>query len=114
MSNKANHAGQFLYPIRLAFGQLLDSAYVFSKPLDRLDFDPSYPRNPSTLGEHIRKFRKDKGLFQADLARMLGVNEMTIVNWEIRGMVPRVRAVRERLAREVEGAGKWLGSQIRP
>jgi len=33
---------------------------------------------------------------------------MTIVNWEIRGMVPRVRSVRERLISSVEGVGEYL------
>jgi len=51
-------------------------------PLNRLDFDPSYPRSPKTLGEYIRKWRMEKGLFQKELAKKLGVAEMTIVNWE--------------------------------
>ena len=50
----------------------------------------------------------DKGLFQVDLAKMIGVNEMTVVNWETKGMVPRIREVRERLARPVEGMAHWL------
>jgi len=45
----------------------------------------------------------DKGVFQVDLAKMLGVDEMTIVNREIRGMVPRIREVRERLTHSVGG-----------
>jgi DNA-binding XRE family transcriptional regulator len=35
-----------------------------------------------TLGERIKKLRLERGLFQRDLAKMIGVNEMTIVNWE--------------------------------
>jgi len=35
-----------------------------------------------TLGEHIKKWRLERGLFQMDLAKMIGVDEMTIVNWE--------------------------------
>jgi DNA-binding XRE family transcriptional regulator len=35
-----------------------------------------------TLAELIRKWRLEPGLFQRDLAKMIGVNEMTIVNWE--------------------------------
>jgi DNA-binding XRE family transcriptional regulator len=34
-----------------------------------------------TLGEHIRKWRLEQGLFQGDLAKIIGVDEMTIVNW---------------------------------
>ena len=35
-----------------------------------------------TLGEHIRKRRLEQGLFQRNLAKLIGVDEMTIVNWE--------------------------------
>ena len=35
-----------------------------------------------TLGERIRKWRLEQGLFQKELAEMLDVDEMTIVNWE--------------------------------
>ncbi len=105
--------GHFLYDFRLVFGQFLSGsfpAYAFSKPLDQLDFDPTYPKNPSTLGEYIRKYRKDKGISQMELSAKLGVSEMTIVNWEIRGIVPRIRSVREKLVRSVEGTEKWLGT----
>jgi repressor LexA len=34
------------------------------------------------LGERIKKWRLEQGLFQRDLAKMVGVDEMTIVNWE--------------------------------
>jgi hypothetical protein len=54
--------------------------YLFSKFINWLDFDPTYPKNPKTLRNYIRKWRMDKGIFQADLARMLGVVEMTVVN----------------------------------
>jgi DNA-binding XRE family transcriptional regulator len=40
-------------------------------------------RYPSeTLGERIKKWRLEQGLFQKDLAMLIGVDEMTIVNWE--------------------------------
>jgi DNA-binding XRE family transcriptional regulator len=35
-----------------------------------------------TLGEGIRKWRLEQGLFQKNLAKMIGVDERTIVNWE--------------------------------
>ena len=35
-----------------------------------------------TLGERIRKWRLEQGLFQRDLATMIGMDEVTIVNWE--------------------------------
>jgi transcriptional regulator with XRE-family HTH domain len=35
-----------------------------------------------TLGERIKKWRLEQGLIQKDLAKLIGVDEMTIVNWE--------------------------------
>ena len=35
-----------------------------------------------TLGERIKKWRLDQGLFQKELAKIIGVDEMTVVNWE--------------------------------
>jgi len=35
-----------------------------------------------TLGDLIKKWRLEKGVFQKNLAKMIGVSEMTIVNWE--------------------------------
>ena len=35
-----------------------------------------------TLGQRIRKRRLEQGLKQVELARLLGVNQGTIVNWE--------------------------------
>ena len=49
----------------------------------------------------------DKGLFKVDLAKGIGVNEMTIVNWEIKGMVPRMKNLRKKLIQEVEGTGRF-------
>ncbi len=41
-----------------------------------------YPTQPNTIGEAIRKRRLDLGLRQADVAEIIGCNQMTIVNWE--------------------------------
>jgi transcriptional regulator with XRE-family HTH domain len=41
-----------------------------------------YPVAPSTLGEHIRKRRLDLGLLQIEVARIIGVTESTVWNWE--------------------------------
>jgi len=46
------------------------------------------PRNPKlplaleTIGDHIRKERIERGLLQADVARIIGVIEQCITNWE--------------------------------
>jgi DNA-binding XRE family transcriptional regulator len=36
-----------------------------------------------TLGEKIKRARLERDLYQDELAVQLGVNEMTIVNWEL-------------------------------
>ena len=35
-----------------------------------------------TFGQKLKKFRMERELFQKQLAEMLGVDEMTVVNWE--------------------------------
>lgn len=37
---------------------------------------------PVTLGEHIKKVRKERGLLQRDVAKALRVDNMSVVNWE--------------------------------
>ncbi len=60
------------------------------------------PRFPGrTLGERIRRFRLEQGLYQAQLAKRVGVDEMTIVNWEKDRSAPRG----SRLARLAEALG---------
>jgi ribosome-binding protein aMBF1 (putative translation factor) len=39
-----------------------------------------YPSN--TYGERIKKWRLEQGIIQKDLAKLIGVDEMTINNWE--------------------------------
>jgi len=75
--------------------------------MNPLDYDPTYPKEPKTLAEHIRKFRKDRGLTIGELAREIGVHEFTVINWEVRRKVPRIKNLRERLAREIEGRGSF-------
>jgi len=45
-----------------------------------------------TIGEHIRKRRLDLGLFQQDVAEIIGVCEATIWGWE-NGREPELRHV---------------------
>ena len=49
-----------------------------------------------TLGEPVKKWRLEQGLFQRDLARLIGVDEMTIVNWE-KGKTKPIKQYLERL-----------------
>ncbi|MBI5762140.1 MAG: helix-turn-helix transcriptional regulator [Planctomycetes bacterium] len=53
---------------------------------------PGYPVNPTTFGERLKKWRLDRGLRQADVAKQLGVDPMTIVNWERGRTKPRRKA----------------------
>ena len=60
-------------------------------------------RHPDrTLGEQIKKWRLERGLFQKDLAKMIGVNEMTIVNWEKGRALPTEK--------NIEGIKEILGA----
>jgi DNA-binding transcriptional regulator YiaG len=79
------------YP-RGHFCKDMPSVYAFSAPLNWLDYDPTYPKNPRTLAEHIRKYRKDRGLLIRELAEELGIAEFTLINWEVRGRNPRSKA----------------------
>jgi DNA-binding XRE family transcriptional regulator len=40
------------------------------------------PKNPQTLGEHLRLARIDRGLKQTELAQLLGVVYQTVEKWE--------------------------------
>ena len=53
----------------------------------------AYPRELSTLGDHLRKRRLDLGLLQKELADELGVDEMTICNWETNRTSPQLRFI---------------------
>jgi len=56
--------------------------YTLELSINLNDFKPSYPKNPQTLGERIRKARMDKGLYAKQLASKLGVTDDTVINWE--------------------------------
>ena len=76
--------------------------------MNPLDYDPTYPKNPKTLAEHIRKFRKDKGLLIRELAEELEIAEFTLINWEARGGMPRYKSHIRRLSEMIPGAGRFL------
>lgn len=60
-----------------------------------------YPETPKTIGEAIRKRRLDLGIRQIDAAKIIGCNEMSVVNWEKGHFAPR--------ANHMEGVTKFLG-----
>ncbi len=41
-----------------------------------------YPENPKTLGEHLRKHRRELGLLQREVTEQMGVAVETVINWE--------------------------------
>jgi len=53
----------------------------------------AYPKELKTLGDWIRKTRLDKGLFQEQVAQILGVTEQCITNWELGHSEPEVRYI---------------------
>jgi len=53
----------------------------------------TYPQQLKTLGDHLRKRRLELELFQKDVARILGVNDSTITNWELNHNFPELRYI---------------------
>jgi DNA-binding XRE family transcriptional regulator len=41
-----------------------------------------YSENPQTLGQHLKKRRRELGLLQREAAERMGVSTDTVVNWE--------------------------------
>lgn len=52
-----------------------------------------YPKQFNSIGDHIRAWRLDNKLLQADVARILSVCEDTITGWEMRNTVPSIGQV---------------------
>lgn len=61
----------------------------------------AYPSVPSTIGEHLRKRRLDLNLRQIDTAKIIGCDEMAVVNWE--------RGYRAPSVNHMAGIVKFLG-----
>ena len=59
--------------------------YIVKRP--RLLPD-GYPIRPRTIGEKIKKKRLDMGLYQKDVADIIGVDVNTVTNWEKGRCVP--------------------------
>jgi len=51
----------------------------------------AYPRGLSTLGDHLRKKRLDMGIFQKEVAVAIGVDTLTVCNWENNLTRPRLK-----------------------
>jgi DNA-binding transcriptional regulator YiaG len=63
--------------------------YHLSQKINLIIFNPRYPKNPKTIGERIRKARMELGLEIKELAKWLGVDPDTVINWEIRSIKPQ-------------------------
>lgn len=50
----------------------------------------SYPRDPQTIGEHIRKRRLELRLLQGEVAKQLGVSTASITLWEKSENIPQI------------------------
>jgi transcriptional regulator with XRE-family HTH domain len=53
----------------------------------------AYPRLLRTLADHLRQRRLDLGLLQREVADRLGVNAMTVCNWETNRTSPQLRFI---------------------
>ncbi|MFF5383378.1 helix-turn-helix domain-containing protein [Pedobacter suwonensis] len=51
----------------------------------------SYSENPTSIGDYIRKKRKELNLLQKDVARICGVTEDCIRNWEKNQSIPQIQ-----------------------
>jgi DNA-binding transcriptional regulator YiaG len=91
MNRRGNHA--------LQKDNLPEAFYELS--LNLVELDPAYPREPHTLGEHIRKARMDRRLMIKELAALVGVSPDTIINWELRDVRPKGKSLED--VREVLG-----------
>src|SRR5690606_36930249 len=68
--------------------------YLF--PLQTIESRPTsenYPKQLITVGDHIRAWRINNKLSQAEISKRLDVCEDTIVGWETRNIKPTVRQI---------------------
>ncbi len=70
--------------------------YTLEIVVNRLEFNPKYPKHPKNFGEMIRKKRMDLGLTMKEVAQRAGVTETTVYNWEVRNIRP-YRRIEEKL-----------------
>jgi len=49
------------------------------------------PKEPQTIGDHIRRRRLGLKLFQKDVAEKIGVDKTSIRNWEANATLPEIR-----------------------
>jgi DNA-binding XRE family transcriptional regulator len=69
--------------------------------LNSFDYNPPYPKNPTTLAQYIRKYRKDKGVLIRELAKEIGIHKFTLIKWE-GGRLPHAKYLKK-LRRTIPG-----------
>jgi transcriptional regulator with XRE-family HTH domain len=62
---------------------------IAKKPLNM-----AYPTSLSTLGDHLRKVRLDRGLSQPQVAKLLKVTQDTVTGWELNRHEAQTKMVR--------------------
>ena len=80
----SSHAKHFLEKPEPTHGE----PYFLSCPLPKWVLIKDYPVTTRNFGQKLRKSRIDGGLMIKDLAKMLGVTQDTVINWELRGISP--------------------------
>jgi DNA-binding transcriptional regulator YiaG len=81
---------------------LLNRSYGLKIPLPKYFFNKDYPIDPKTFGERLRRARMDAGLLFKEFTALIGVTEDTVINWEVRGMKPWRRDIRNKVNQLVE------------
>jgi transcriptional regulator with XRE-family HTH domain len=74
-----------------------------------------FSETPQTLGQHLKKRRKELGLFQRQAAAQMGMDTWTYLNWEKDKTVPvasRFRPVAEFLGYDPTPAPKTLAEHL--
>jgi transcriptional regulator with XRE-family HTH domain len=72
------------WPQRHLCGAFLPDVPLTLKTLRAKD----YSESPQTLGQHLKKRRRELGLLQREVADRLGINTWTYLNWEKDKTVP--------------------------
>lgn len=47
-----------------------------------------YPENPQTLGQHLKRRRRELGLLQREVAKRMGIDTFIYHNWEMDKTAP--------------------------
>ncbi len=81
---------------------IISEYYDVSCPIPKELFNKDYPLIPKTFGEKLRKARMDAGLQINELAKRVGVTNETVINWELRGMKPKKREIREKVEQLIQ------------